>query len=118
MKIIIGNQKAYSGLEDVNNFIKNTKGNADTIICPSFPYITKYIENSKYTVGAQDVSIRDGGATTGEVSAKQLSSLSGMTQEAPAASTALQMLVKNSESVSPLHAMPMTGVPGSGTASA
>ena len=75
MKIIIGNQKAYLGLEDVNNFIKNTKGNKDTIICPSFPYITKYVEESKYTVGAQDVSVRDGGATTGEVSAKMLSSL-------------------------------------------
>ncbi len=75
MKIIIGNQKAYLDLEGTNKFIKETKGNKETIICPSYPYINLYNENSKYTVGAQDVSPRDGGATTGELSAKQLASL-------------------------------------------
>lgn len=75
MKIVIGNQKAYLDLEGTNNFIKEAKGNKETIICPSYPFITKYIEHSNYTVGAQDVSIRDGGATTGEICAKQLASL-------------------------------------------
>jgi len=75
VKIIIGNQKAYLDAEGMNNFIKETKGDKNVIICPSFPYISTYVEKSNYTVGAQDVSTRDGGATTGEICAKQLASL-------------------------------------------
>ena len=75
MKTIIGNQKTYLDLNEINEFIKNTNSRDDVIICPSYPFITTYLNNSKYTVGAQNVSEKTNGSTTGEVSASQLKSL-------------------------------------------
>ncbi len=75
MKIIIGNQKTYLNLDEVNDFIKNTNSRNDVIICPSYPFITTYLDNSNYIVGAQNVSEKINGSTTGEVSASQLKSI-------------------------------------------
>ena len=75
MKIVIGNQKTYLDAEEINNFIKETNDREDVIICPSYPFITTYLQNSKYTIGAQNVSEKVNGGTTGEVSASQLKSL-------------------------------------------
>ena len=75
MKTIIGNQKTYLDAEEINNFINNTNDREDVIICPSYPFITTYLEKSKYTIGAQNVSEKTNGGTTGEVSASQLRSL-------------------------------------------
>jgi triosephosphate isomerase len=75
VKIIIGNQKTYLNTNEINDFIENTNDRNDVIICPSYPYISKYLENSKYIVGAQNVSEKTNGGTTGEVSASQLKSL-------------------------------------------
>jgi len=75
VKTIIGNQKTYLDLNEINEFIKNTNSRDDVIICPSYPFITTYLNNSKYTVGAQNVSEKTNGSTTGEVSASQLKSL-------------------------------------------
>jgi triosephosphate isomerase len=72
VKIIIGNQKTYLNLDEVNDFIKNTNSRNDVIICPSYPFITTYLDNSNYIVGAQNVSEKINGSTTGEVSASQL----------------------------------------------
>ena len=74
-KIIIGNQKTYLNADEVINFIKNTNSREDVIICPSYPFIGLYLNDSKYTVGAQNVSEKKNGSTTGEVSASQLRTL-------------------------------------------
>lgn len=77
MKLVVGNQKTYLNRPEVVNFINKTrKGNCDNvIICASFPYIDLYIEDSSYIVGAQNVSVKGNGASTGEISAEQLNSL-------------------------------------------
>ena len=77
MKLIVGNQKAYLNKEDVLEFIKITKKSncKDVILCPTYPFITIYDDNSDYILGAQDVSEKDNGGTTGEVSARELKSL-------------------------------------------
>jgi triosephosphate isomerase len=77
MKLVVGNQKSYLNKEDVLEFIKITKKSkcSDVIICPTYPFITLYKDNSDYILGAQDVSEKDNGGTTGEVSARELKSL-------------------------------------------
>jgi len=76
-KIIIGNQKMYMTKDDVisfKEFINNVdKSNKQIILCPSIPFIEYY--KDIIPVGAQDVSLNENGAYTGEVSAAQLKSL-------------------------------------------
>ncbi len=57
---------------------KDLGENTDVIICPPFPYLemcTDYSNESYFAVGAQNVSDRDQGAFTGEVSADMLASM-------------------------------------------
>ncbi len=77
MKLVIGNQKTYLNRQDVVDFINKTKTSKceNAIICASFPYLDLYLEDSKYVVGAQNVSTKGNGASTGEISAEQLNSL-------------------------------------------
>lgn len=77
MKLVVGNQKTYMNRSDVLDFIEKTKdGNCSSaIICPSSIYIDLFLERSKYLVGAQNVSEKGNGASTGEISAEQLNSL-------------------------------------------
>lgn len=52
--------------------------NTQMIICPPFPYLemaVEYSDDSYFLAGAQNVSDRDNGAFTGEVSAEMLQSL-------------------------------------------
>lgn len=76
-KIVIGNQKMYMNKEDVQVFVQMLKetdlSNKEVIVCPSYPFLEYY--NDVVPVGAQDVSINDNGAFTGQVSASQLKSL-------------------------------------------
>ena len=76
-KIVVGNQKAVLEKDSVLNFIKFFENNdlvSEVVICPSFVFIP-YFEKSKFILGSQDVSIKNGGATTGDVSSKQLKSM-------------------------------------------
>ena len=77
MKLVVGNQKTYLNRPEVVDFISKTrKGNCENVvICASFPYIDLYLEESNYIVGAQNVSVKGNGASTGEISADQLNSL-------------------------------------------
>lgn len=77
MKLVVGNQKTYLNRPEVVDFINKTKnGNCDSVvICASYPYLDLYLEDSKYIVGAQNVSVKGNGASTGEISAEQLNSL-------------------------------------------
>ena len=76
-KIIIGNQKMYMTKEEVSTFAKALKevdkNNINVIVCPTYPFLEYY--QDIVPVGAQNVSINDNGAYTGEVSASQLKSL-------------------------------------------
>ncbi len=77
MKLVVGNQKTYLNRNEALKFIEETKeGNcANSIICPSYIYLDLFLEKSKYMVGAQNVSEKGNGASTGEISAEQLNSL-------------------------------------------
>ena len=77
MKLVVGNQKTYLNRPEVVDFINKTKNGKceNIVICASYPYIDLYLEESKYIVGAQNVSVKGNGASTGEISADQLNSL-------------------------------------------
>lgn len=76
-KIVIGNQKMYMNKEDVIAFREMLKEtdltNKEVIVCPTYPFLEYY--DGIVPVGAQNVSINDNGAYTGEVSSHQLKSL-------------------------------------------
>ena len=77
MKLIVGNQKTTLNKDGVLKFIEEISldNSSEVVICPSYPYIETYSNKSRFVVGAQNVSEKGNGATTGEVSAEQLNSL-------------------------------------------
>ena len=76
-KLIVGNLKSNMMMEEVGNYIYKLNASIETdnevVICPSLVHIPFFI-NENYKIGAQDVSIYESGAYTGEVSAEQLKS--------------------------------------------
>lgn len=86
-QIVAGNWKMNKTFEEAEELIDNlmTKleetqldSNTQMIICPPFPYLemaVEYSDDSYFLAGAQNVSDRDNGAFTGEVSAEMLQSL-------------------------------------------
>lgn len=79
-KLVVGNFKMNMTLQDIAEYIEyinninfNPNKN-EVVICPSYIYIPYLNNNSKFKIGAQDVSINEKGAYTGEVSAMQLKS--------------------------------------------
>ena len=77
MKLVVGNQKTTMNKEDVLAFIEGFKNIncSNIVVCPSYPYIEIYNNNSNFILGAQNVSSKGNGSTTGEISAEQLESL-------------------------------------------
>lgn len=77
MKLVVGNQKTYLNRDQVLNFIEETKKGkcSNVVICPSYVYIDLFLDKSKFLVGAQNVSCKGNGASTGEISAEQLNSM-------------------------------------------
>lgn len=77
MKLVVGNQKTYLNRFDVIDFINNTSDVdcSRAVVCPSDLYLDIYLEKSKYVVGAQNVSCKGNGASTGEISAEQINSI-------------------------------------------
>ena len=76
-KLIVGNQKMYMSLEDVSGFLKETVGkinNPNVIICPSILFIPYYLKHG-FSVGAQNVCVKDQGPYTGEISAYLVANL-------------------------------------------
>jgi len=76
MKLVVGNQKSYLDKDGVNAFIKklgNIKSE-NVIICPSSIYLSEFVDID-VLIGSQNVSNYDSGATTGELSSKQLKSI-------------------------------------------
>jgi len=83
-KFVAGNWKMFKtipeGRELVKAIVKKTgkKTDVDIAICPSFAHLPMAVEltkNSPVMIGAQDVSVREEGAFTGEVSASMVKSL-------------------------------------------
>ena len=75
-KLIVGNIKMNMKFGEISNYLnyfKNIK-NKNVVICPSYIYIP-YFLNYDFSVGSQNVCAYDDGGYTGEVSAKQLSSI-------------------------------------------
>ena len=77
MKLVVGNQKTYLNRDQVLDFINETKDGkcSNVVICPSSLYIDLFLDKSKFLVGAQNVSCKGNGASTGEISAEQLNSM-------------------------------------------
>ena len=73
-KIIVGNQKMLMTYDDVIKFVQKFKYKEDVIIIPSNIYISYFIQNN-YNVGIQDVSSKEIGFYTSEVSALQAKSI-------------------------------------------
>ncbi len=85
--IVAGNWKMNKTFDEADELVtnlieqleeKDLGENTDVIICPPFPYLemcTDYSNESYFAVGAQNVSDRDQGAFTGEVSADMLASM-------------------------------------------
>ena len=85
--IVAGNWKmnmTFEGADDLTNEIKemleehNLPKDTLLVVCPPFPYlelVSDYSSESYFAVGAQNVSDRDNGAFTGEVSAEMLESM-------------------------------------------
>ena len=75
-KIVVGNQKASLKKEEIISFVeffKNKDICKDVVVCPSMIFIPLF-EKTQFILGSQDVSVKSGGATTGEVSGVQLKS--------------------------------------------
>lgn len=75
-KLIVANMKMNMDYNQIKDYlIEVNKFDYDNlVICPSNIYIPYFI-NHKYSVGIQNVSIKNTGSLTGEVSAYQASSL-------------------------------------------
>ena len=77
MKWIISNLKMNLTLPEIldyENKLAQIKSKNNIVICPSFIYLTCFRNNNYYLV-SQNVSHKEEGSLTGEVSAKQLKSL-------------------------------------------
>ena len=75
-KLIIGNIKMNMKFGEIANYLKHFKNinNKNVVICPSYIYIP-YFLNYNFSVGSQNVCAYEDGGYTGEISAKQLSSI-------------------------------------------
>ena len=75
-KLIVGNIKMNMKFGELSNYLNYFKNmNKDNVvICPSYIYIP-YFLNYNLNVGSQNVCAYEDGGYTGEVSAKQLSSI-------------------------------------------
>lgn len=76
-KLVVGNQKTVLKKEEIIDFVDFLKENdlcKEVVICPSYIFIP-YFDKCNFILGSQDVSFKNGGATTGEVSSKQLKSM-------------------------------------------
>ena len=78
MKYLISNLKANFTLNDMKVYQKALLNIDETkinfIVCPSAPYLYLF-QDTNITIGAQDVSVYQKGAYTGEVTAKQYASM-------------------------------------------
>lgn len=79
MKTVVLNLKMNLTLDEITKYeteiLSLCNHNPEIIICPSYPFLSLF-KSPNYFLGAQDVSQFIEGSYTGEVSAKQLASMS------------------------------------------
>ena len=75
-KLIVGNIKMNMKFGEIYNYLNYFKdiNSKNIVICPSYIYIP-YFLNYNFSVGSQNVCSYEDGGYTGEISAKQLSSI-------------------------------------------
>lgn len=76
-KIIIGNQKMYMSIGEIGEFLKEITGKiltSNVVVCPSSIYIPYFLKH-RYSVGIQNICVKNDGQYTGEISAKQVSNM-------------------------------------------
>lgn len=75
-KLIVGNIKMNMKFGEIYNYLNHFKdiNLKNIVICPSYIYIP-YFLNYNFSVGSQNVCAYEDGGYTGEISAKQLSSI-------------------------------------------
>ncbi len=80
--IVAGNWKQnldFYGASDLAGHLREETSSCDeVVVCPPFPFlydVSERLKNTGISLGAQDCSIHNGGAYTGEVSATMLKSL-------------------------------------------
>ena len=75
-KIVAGNWKANGNLALVEQFnaglIEANIDNVNVVICPPFPYLQAVESNQHFALGAQDISLFEDGAHTGQVTGEML----------------------------------------------
>lgn len=76
MKLIVANFKMNLLKDDIDKYIEemNKYHFNNVVFCPSYLYLTKFIDNN-LVVGSQDVSMYNLGAYTGDIAASQLKSI-------------------------------------------
>ena len=77
-KLLVLNHKMnmlYDDIYDYINKLNNIKTNMNIIICPSYIYLTDFVNNSEWGIGSQNVHHEPSGAFTGEISTTQLRSI-------------------------------------------
>lgn len=73
-KLVVGNMKMNLTLDEVKDYISKMQDYKDCVICPSYLYLPYFID-ADFLVGAQNLSLYEKGAYTGEVSAIQAASI-------------------------------------------
>lgn len=84
-KLIVGNWKMNKDInesaaliEDLKNRLKDFRGEVEIVICPPFTSLviaSALIKDSPIRLGAQNMSDKDDGALTGEISARMLTAI-------------------------------------------
>jgi len=78
-KIVAGNWKANGNLALIAEFnaglIETNIDNVEVVICPPFPYLQAVECNQRIALGAQDISLFEAGAHTGQVTGEMLREL-------------------------------------------
>ncbi len=76
-KIVVGNMKMNLTASEIDNYIKEIDKydyNEQVVFCPSYIYLPSFVGKG-YRCGAQNIASYELGAYTGEVSARQVSSM-------------------------------------------
>lgn len=71
--LIVGNQKNYMTINEVNDFLKNSNDLNNCVICPSNIFLPYYLKRN-FIVGIQNIEVSDK-TVTGDITSKQAKSI-------------------------------------------
>lgn len=75
-KVVVANHKMNLNVREISDYLKKISkiNNKNVIICPTSIYVPYFLQNG-YSVGLQNISYKEKGAYTGEISPVQASSM-------------------------------------------